>query len=113
MDVRISGRHIEVTDALKSHIQSAFDRFEHHFDKAVDADVVLTVEKTRHIAEINLHANGLRVNAKSVTEDLYLAFDAALQKVERQVAKYRDRINRHQPRTARETRDYTHHVLEV
>ena len=113
MDVRIAGRHLDVTEALKDHITSGLGRFENHFDKAVDVDVILSVEKQRHIAEINLHANGLRINAKDTSSDLYLSFDSALQKIGRQVDKYRDRINRHQPRTSRESRDYTHHVLEL
>jgi putative sigma-54 modulation protein len=113
MDIRIAGRHLEITDALRNHINGGLAKFENHFDKAVDVDVVLTVEKQRQIAEVNMHANGLRINAKGTSEDMYTSIDSALQKIGRQADKHRDRINRHQPRTARETRDYTHHVLEV
>ena len=70
------------------------------------------MEKHRHIAEVNLHANGLRVNSQETSSDMYASVDAVLQKLERQVSKYKDRINRHQPRHARELRDYHHQFIE-
>ena len=65
------------------------------------------------MAEINLRTNGLRVNAKESSGDLYASIDSAINKVERQVTKHRDRIHRHQPRTSREEREFHHNVLEI
>ena len=113
MDVTITGRHMEVTDALRTYVESGLERIRHHFDRLIDVDVVLRVEKHRHIAEINLRANGLRVHSKETSADMYVSVDAVLQKLDKQVRKYKDRINRHQPRRARETRDYHHQVIEL
>ncbi len=113
MNVTITGRHMEITDALKAYTDNALRKLKGHFDKVIDADVVLSVEKHRHIAEINLHANGIRIHGKESSPDMYASVDAVLEKLEKQVRKFKDRINRHQPRTAKETRDYHHGVIEL
>jgi putative sigma-54 modulation protein len=113
MNVSISGRHIDITDGIREHIDGGLGKVTEHFDKVIDIDVILDVQKHRHIAEINLHANGLRINAKEATGDLYSSIDSALVKIDRQVRKHKDRINRHQPRTAGEKREYQHKILEV
>lgn len=112
MNISIATRHTELTPALRDHVETALTKVREHFDRVIDADVVLSVEKRRHIAEINLHANGLRINAKDATEDMYSSVDGAVNKLDRQVLKHRDRIKRHQPRTSREARSYNHHVLD-
>jgi len=104
---------MKVTDSLKDHIESGLAKIREHFDKVIDVDVILCVEKDRHIAEINLHANGLRINAKETADDMYISIDSALAKIDRQVLKHKDRINRHKPRTSRETRDFQHHIVEI
>ncbi len=111
MNVTVTGRHMEMTDALKAYIQNGLEKVASHFDKAFDADVVLDVEKHRHIAEVNVHANGVRIHSKEASNDMYASVDAAMAKLEKQIRKFKDRINRHQPRTAREARDYHHAIL--
>ena len=113
MNITVTGRHMEMTDALKAYIQAGLEKIESHFDKAFEADIVLDVEKHRHIAEVNLHANGVRIHSKEASSDMYASVDAALAKLEKQIRKYKDRINRHQPRTAREARDYHHAIISM
>lgn len=105
MNVSISGRHMEITDAIRDHVESGLLKIKEHFDRVIDVKVVLSVEKRRHMAEINLHAHGVQVNAKEESDDMYASIDSALQKIERQVTKHKERIQRHQPRTQRETRE--------
>ncbi len=113
MNVSISGRHVEMTDAMRDHVESGLHKIKQHFDRVIDVKVVLSVEKRRHIAEINLHANGLRINAKEESDDMYASIDSALQKIERQVTKHKERIQRHQPRAQRETRETGHEAIEI
>lgn len=113
MNVTISGRHFEVTDGLRDHIDGGLGKVREHFDKVIDVAVTLDVERHRHIAEINLHANGLHINAKDSSDDMYVSFDSALGKIDRQVLKHKARINRHQPRTAREAREIQRKIIEV
>ena len=104
---------MEVTDGLRNHIDGGLERFTDHFDNTVEVNVILGIEKHRHIAEINLHANGLHINAKNSSGDMYSSFDSALSKINKQIRKHKGRINRHQPRTAREAREYEHMVIDV
>jgi len=113
MKVTITGRHMEMTDALKAYIEGALDKIESHFDKVIDADVVLDVEKHRHIAEVNLHANGVRIHGREASADMYASVDEVMAKLEKQVRKFKDRINRHQPRRSREDLDYRHAILRL
>ena len=112
MNVTITGRHMDVTDPLKAYVDAGLRKLRAHFDKVIDANVILSVEKHRHIAEINLHANGIRIHGKETSPDMYASVDAVLSKIDKQIRKYKDRINCHQPRSLREVRDYHHQVIE-
>lgn len=113
MNLTVTGRHMEMTDALKSYVEGGLGKISTHFNRVIDADVVLSVEKHRHIAEINLHANGIRIHGQETSSDMYASVDAVLAKLDRQIKKYKDRINRHQPRTTREARIYQHEIIEM
>jgi len=104
---------MEMTDALRSYIEGGLGKIESHFEKVMDANVVLEVQKHRHIAEVNLHANGVRIHGKEISADMYASVDAVMEKLERQVRKHKDRINQHKPRSARETRNYLHQIISV
>lgn len=103
---------MEMTEGLRSHIETGLGKISSHFDKVIDADVVLDVQKQRHIAEFNLNANGVRIHSKEDSPDMYASVDAAIAKLDRQVLKYKKRINRHKPRNAKEARHYNHIILQ-
>lgn len=113
MNVTVSGRHMEMTDAIRDHVTASLEKIREHFDRVIDVDVVLSVQKHLHKAEFNLHANGLRIHAKESSDDMYVSIDSAINKLDRQVNRHKDRIQRHQPRTSRETREYQHHIIEL
>lgn len=101
MRVSIAARHLEMTDALRSHVEAKLDKVRHHFDKVIDVDVVLSVEKHRHTAEITLHANGVRIHGKETSQDLYASVDTVIDKIDRQILKFKQRAHRFQPRKAK------------
>lgn len=111
MNVTITGRHMEMTEALKAYIETGLHKIKTHFDKVIDVDVVLDVEKHRHIAEVNLHANGVRIHSREASQDMYASVDSVMAKIEKQIKKYKGRINKHQPRTSREALSYGHAVI--
>lgn len=113
MNLTITGRHMDLTEALKAYVDNGLRKLRTHFDKMIDVIVVLSVEKHRQQCEINLHANGVRIHARESTADMYASVDACLGKLDKQIRKFKDRINRHQPRTARETRNYHIGVIEM
>ncbi len=70
MQLDISARHMELTDALKSHVKTRLEKLRGHFDRVIDVNVVLSVEKHRHVAEVTLHANGVRIHGKESSLDM-------------------------------------------
>ncbi len=113
MNMTITGRHMEMTDALKAYVEGSLERVVEHFDKVIDVDVVLEVQKHRHIAEVNLHANGIRIHSRESSPDMYASVDTAMSKLDKQIRKYRDRINNHKPRRAKEKRDFEHAIIAM
>ncbi len=113
MNVNITGKHMEMSDALRSYIENCLKKLEHYFDKIVDANVVLAVEKHRHICEINLNVNGFRIHAKESSPDMYASVDTVIDKLEKQIKKFKDKLKNHKPRHRNETKSYKHLIIEL
>ena len=103
MDISVTFRQLESTDALRDYAREKVSRIKKYVGTPADVAVVLSLEKHRHQAEITLNTNGITVNAKDVTEDMYAAIDLAVDKLERQVKKHKEKLKDHKPgeRTAR------------
>jgi putative sigma-54 modulation protein len=101
MNFTISGHHLELTPAIREYVQNKLERIKRHFDHVIDISVILTVDKItekekRQKAEINLRVKGKDLHAESIAHDLYAAIDALVDKLDRQVIKYKDKIQNHQ-----------------
>ena len=92
MQMSVTFKNIDPSDHLKSFIQDKLDRFDKYLDNPAEASVVLSVEKFRHIAEINLTGDRLSVNGREETDDMYSAIDIALDKLEAQIKKKKEKI---------------------
>jgi len=114
MQVTVAARHMDLTDGLRDHVERALDKVTSHFDRVTDADVVLTVEKNRHIAEITLKApNGLRIHSREATDDMYASVDAVVDKLDRQARRYKDRLTQFHTRVPETPEDdYQHDIIE-
>jgi len=96
MQVTVTFRHIEPTDALRQYAENKLQRLSKYLHRPMDAHVILSVLKKNHRAEINLSANGTSLFSDEETKDLYSAIDLAIDKVERQVKKLNAKRNEHQ-----------------
>ncbi len=90
MNLNITGHHLEVTPALREYVTGKLVRIRRHFDQVVDINVFLSVEKLRQRAEINIHVRGKDLFAEATDQDLYAAIDALMDKLDRQVLKYKE-----------------------
>ena len=100
MQLNVSGHHIEVTDALRGYVESKIEKIERHFDLVSDINCVLTVEKLRHKAEARVNVNGGTIYADNTEEDMYAAIDGLVDKLERRVRKYKEKLVDHRAREA-------------
>jgi putative sigma-54 modulation protein len=95
---------MEPSDALKSYIEERTSRLTKYVDRPMDSQVTLTVQKFRQIADVVINADGLRIAGQEAHEDMYAAIDLVMDKIERQVKKYKDKIRKHKPSLGREIR---------
>jgi putative sigma-54 modulation protein len=96
MQISITFKNIDSSDALKSHVHEKLNRLDKMLDNTADAYVVLSVEKLRNIADINLHCDKIKIHAKEETENnMYAAIDALADNVKLQIRKYKDKQRRH------------------
>lgn len=91
MNLSITGHHLDVTPALRAYVVTKLDRIRRHFDQVIDVTVFLSVDKLVQKAEVNLHVRGKDLFAESSHDDLYAAIDALVDKLDRQVLKYKDK----------------------
>lgn len=91
MHIDLTGHHMDVTDSLRVYVNEKMQRLERHFDHVTHPHVILSVEKNRHRAEATLQLNGSRVFADSTQEDMYAAIDTLVDKLDRQVVKYKEK----------------------
>jgi ribosome hibernation promoting factor len=100
MRLEITGRHMEMTDALKIHVENGIGKLRNHLDCELDASAVLSVEKHRHIAEIALNANGVRLSGKESSSDMYASIDGALDKLDKQIRRSKKKERHAGPKIA-------------
>ena len=94
MRVNIVSKQITVTDGIREYVEKKMHRIEKYFgDANSDITVTLTVQKNTQTAEVLVHAKGLHLKGIGKSEDLYASLDFAIDKIERQVSKYKDRLN--------------------
>jgi len=94
--IRVTGRHISITDSIKDYAIKKVEGLHLDFPKIIEAQVILDVEKYRHQAEVILFcANHITIEASEETEDMYTSIDAVINKIARQMRKYKTRFQRH------------------
>jgi len=101
MQTSVTFINLDPSEALKSYAQEKLDRFDRYVDNPAKANVVLTVEKFRHIADINISADGFVVNGHEETSDMYSAIDMALDKIEKQIKKNKTRYKKRRSAAAK------------
>lgn len=95
MQINLTGHHVEITDSLKDYVDTKFTKLERHFDHINNVHVILNVEKLNQKAEATVHLSGGEVFATSEHSDMYAAIDSLIDKLDRQVIKHKEKIQRH------------------
>jgi len=88
---------MEPSEALKIYVQERCNKLTKYIDKPLESSVALSIQKFRHIVEVVINANGIRIAGQESHEDMYAAIDLVMDKIERQVKKYREKIRKHKP----------------
>jgi putative sigma-54 modulation protein len=98
MQTSVTFRHMNTSDALKQHALDKTTRMDKYFEDAADAHVVLSSERYLHKAEVNINAHGIIICAHETSSDMYNSIDRSMEKIEKQVKRYKDKIVKLRPK---------------
>lgn len=94
MIVTIIGRNMEITDYLKELTLKKLEKIEKYFSADTEAQVVMSVEKSRHSIEITIPYRGGIIRGEETTTDMYASIDNVIAKLERQILKHKTRLSK-------------------
>lgn len=94
MRISINGKGLEVSDYMRELVDKKVGKLERYFSQDTEAQVTLSVEKTRHIVEVTIPYEGGIIRAEEVTGDMYASIDNVLDKLEKQILRYRTRLEK-------------------
>ncbi|MDN5940558.1 MAG: ribosome-associated translation inhibitor RaiA [Nitrospira sp.] len=104
MSIKITGRHLVITPALRQHVESRFERLVRYEVKLTHLEVILGVSKLQHHAEVVCTMQGRRIQAKASTREMYATIDQLVDRLGTQIRKQKERQTDHkepQKRSAR------------
>ena len=95
MRIVVQGKNFEVTQTLREYTEKKLRKIEKYFKNSpIKADVTMRIERGMHIVDITVEVNGLLLRGEEETGDMYASIDGVIDKIERQIRKYKTRINR-------------------
>ena len=92
MQISVTFKNTEGEVGFRDYVKERLEKLKKYIDNTVDARVVLSVEKFRNVAEVNLLAKGISINGKEEAKDMYLAIDKVIEKIERQIKKHKGKV---------------------
>lgn len=98
MQLNITFRHLDPIDSLKNYAREKVERVNKYLDKATEAHVVLSLERHLHHADISIHSGTFLLRGKERSEDMYASIDLAMDKIERQLKRYKEKLKHHHGR---------------
>lgn len=114
MQLSVTFRHMDATEALKSYARDRMERIKKYFPDPISCHVVMSTERGfNHRVDVNVQLhNGLQVAGHETTENMYSSIDLVIAKIERQVRRYKGKLNNHQPRHGIKPVEIEHTVLD-
>ncbi|MBS0298493.1 MAG: ribosome-associated translation inhibitor RaiA [Gammaproteobacteria bacterium] len=91
MNLKLTGNHVEITDAMRDYVTSKISKITRHFDHVIDVSVILSVEKLKQKAEANVHIRGKDIFVETDSEDMYASIDSLVDKLDRQILKHKEK----------------------
>lgn len=96
--LNVTGRNVQVTDAMKAYALEKITKIERFSIRIIDIAVTMDVQKLEHRVDIVVKVDHIKIKSQANTIDMYASIDKAVDKIQSQLRKYRDRIKEHQAR---------------
>lgn len=97
-DIHVTGRGVQVTDAMKDYAIEKISKIERFSDRIVSVNIIMEIQKLSHRVEIILKVNNLKIVGTGESGDMYVSIDMAVNKLHSQLLKYKSRLQNHQAR---------------
>lgn len=96
MAIAVRGKNIDITPALKDYVTKRVGKITKYFDGASMGEItaILIVNKDRHIVEVTVPINGILLRGEESTPDMYTSIDLVIEKLEKQIEKYKTKLSR-------------------
>ena len=92
MRINITGRRIDITDAIRQYVEKKTSRLSKYYNRISDLEVVIDLEGLQHTIEIIVKVDhAKRFVVRESGEDLYASVDMSIDKVERQLTRYKEK----------------------
>ena len=95
MQINLSGHHVDISEALRNYVESKFIRLQRHFDQITHTDVLLIVENSIQKSEAKIQVSGAEIFAAAESENMYVAIDLMIDKLDRQLIKFKEKTRGH------------------
>ena len=92
MEIRTTARHFELTQELKDFVSKEINRLERYYDRIINSHLILEEEGYRKRAELNLKVYGTILTSQHSSNDFRTSIEAALNKMETQLKKYKSKL---------------------
>lgn len=100
MKLIITGRHLDVTEALKAYVEEKLSRLERYANDIIDIHVLLGMERHNAVAEVNMKLKRFHINVKEKEKDMYVAIDRAFDVVKKQLIRHEEQLKSHRVKRA-------------
>lgn len=94
-NITVTGRHVQITDAMKQYAIDKISRIERFSSRIIDVAVTMDIQKLDHRVDIVVHVEHTTLTSHAATTDMYVSVDQAVDKIEAQLCKYRERVKDH------------------
>jgi putative sigma-54 modulation protein len=92
MQISVTFRQLEPSDALKNYVTDRLKKFKRYLEGPLEAHVVLGLEKFRHLADVTINSNGRLIKGREENADMYAAIDLVVDKLDMQLRKHREKL---------------------
>lgn len=110
-NISVTGRHVLVTEAMKEYAIEKVSKIERFTDRILDVAIMMDIQKLEHRVDIIMQVNNIKIKSSAMTSDMYVSIDQAVDKLERQLLKYKEKLSNHHARGVKVV-DMTVNVIE-
>ena len=111
MQITITARHFNLTKAIRDSIEDSCEKLSRYFDQIVTIHITLSIENSRNLVDMSLHASKFNLQANAVAMDMYVAINEAIETMEVQIKKLKDKVTDHQKKRLKDDPKYVYSNL--